>query len=140
MNGKRLWDWMESELENAFAKDPAKRFGGWVVRFKGMELNFAINREKGKRINSLKVKGKAVDPEKTYTFVACERDGDPDTTICRVQNVAAPRLLGVTLHKVIEEYLAEHSPIAPRLEGRAVASDSEPNLLTQLQGIGYEFL
>lgn len=140
ITGKQLWDWMETELENAFAKDPAKRFGGWVVRFKGMEVNFAINREKGKRINSLKVKGRAVDPEKTYTFVACERDGDPDTTICRVQNVSAPRLMGITMHKVIEEYLAKFSPIAPKLEGRATASDSEPDLLTQLQGIGYEFL
>ena len=139
ITGRQLWDWMEGELENAFAKDPAKRFGGWVVRFAGMQINFAIQRVKGKRINAMKVKGKPVDLNKTYTFVACERDGDPDTTICRVQDVAAPKLLGATLHKVIEEYLAKHSPIAPTLEGRAIASDSVPNLLTQLQGIGYEF-
>lgn len=140
ITGQQLWNWMETELENAFAKDPAKRFGGWVVRFKGMEVNFAIGKEKGKRINWMKVKGRNVDMKKTYTFVACERDGDPDTTICRVQNVAAPQLLGVTLHQVIEEYLAKHSPIAPKIEGRATTSDSTPNLLTQLQGIGYEFL
>ena len=88
----------------------------------------------------MKVKGKPVDMNKAYTFVACERDGDPDTTICRVQNAAAPKLLGTTMHKVIEEYLAKHSPIAPKLEGRAIASDSEANLLTQLQGVGYEFM
>jgi S-sulfosulfanyl-L-cysteine sulfohydrolase len=140
ITGQQLWDWMESELENAFAKDPAKRFGGWVVRFKGMEVTFAIGKEKGERINSMKVKGKALDPKKTYTFVACERDGDPDTTICRVQNAGTPKLLGLTLHKVIEEYLAKHSPIAPKVEGRAIASDAAPNLLTQVQGIGYEFL
>ena len=88
----------------------------------------------------MKVKGKPVNMIKPYTFVACERDGDPDTTICRVHDVAAPKLLGTTLHKVIEEYLAKHSPIAPKLEGRAIASDSAPNLLTQLQGVGYEFM
>jgi len=44
---------MEKELENAFVKDQLNRLGGWVVRFKGM------NRE--------------------YSFVACEREGDPDT-------------------------------------------------------------
>ena len=38
--GRQLWDWMEKELENAFATDPANRFGGWVIRFKGMEVNF----------------------------------------------------------------------------------------------------
>lgn len=140
ITGRQLWDWMEGELENAFAEDPAKRFGGWVVRFAGMQLNFAIDQPKGKRINWMKVKGKPVDMNKTYTFVACERDGDPDTTICRVQNVAAPKLLGTTLHKVIEEYLAKFSPIAPKMEGRATASDSTPNLLTQLKGVGYEFM
>ena len=140
ITGQQLWDWMEGELENAFAKDPAQRFGGWVVRFAGMNVNFAIDNIKGKRINSMKVKGKPVDLNKTYTFVACERDGDPDTTICRVKDVKAPKLLGTTLHEVIKEYLAKFSPISPRLDGRAVASDSTANLLTQLQGVGYEFM
>ena len=139
ITGKQLWDYMETELHNAFAKDPAKRFGGWVVRFKGMEVNFTINNEKGKRLNWINVKGKPVDLEKTYTIVACERDGDPDTTICRIDNVAQTKRLGITLHKVIEEYLAIHSPISPKLEGRATATDAPSTLLTQLPGIGYEF-
>ena len=139
ITGKQLWDYMETELHNAFAKDPAKRFGGWVVRFKGMEVNFTINNEKGKRLNWINVKGKPVDLGKTYTIVACERDGDPDTTICRIDNVAQPKRLGITLHKVIEEYLAIHSPISPKLEGRATATDAPSTLLTQLAGIGYEF-
>ncbi|MEY3351049.1 MAG: hypothetical protein RIQ50_1160, partial [Bacteroidota bacterium] len=44
-----------------------------------------------------------------------------------------------TLHKVIEEYLSVHSPIAPKLEGRCTATDAPPTLLTQLMGVGYEF-
>jgi S-sulfosulfanyl-L-cysteine sulfohydrolase len=139
ITGKQLWDWMEKELENAFAKDPSKRFGGWVVRFNGMEVNFTINKEKDQRINFLKVNGEQVDLKKTYTFVACERDGDPDTTICRVENVLKPKLLGTTLHKVLEEYLSQHSPISPKLEGRAKATDAPADLLTQLIGYGYEF-
>ena len=139
ITGKQLWDWMEKELHNAFAKDPSKRFGGWLVRFKGMEVNFTIGNDEGKRVNWLKVKGKPVDMNKTYTFVACERDGDPDTTICRVDNVTAPTKLGVTLHGVVQEYLAKHSPISPKLEGRATATDAPATLLTQLMGVGYEF-
>ncbi|HRJ30279.1 MAG TPA: bifunctional metallophosphatase/5'-nucleotidase [Cyclobacteriaceae bacterium] len=139
ITGKQLWDWMEKELHNAFAKDPAKRFGGWVVRFKGMEVNFTIGNEHGKRVNWIKVKGKTLDMNRSYSFVACEREGDPDTTICRVENVAEPKKLGATLHKVIEEYLAKHSPIAPTLEGRATATDAPNTLLTQLMGFGYEF-
>lgn len=139
ITGKQLWDWMEKELQNAFAKDPAKRFGGWVVRFNGMEVNFTIANNDGKRLNWIKIKGKAIDLDKTYSFVACEREGDPDTTICRVENVTAPKRLGITLHSVIEEYLTKHSPIAPKLEGRATATDAPNTLLTQLMGFGYEF-
>ena len=76
---------------------------------------------------------------KTYSFVACEREGDPATTICRVENVKTPRKLGITLHSVIQEYLAKHSPIAPRQEGRMTATDAPNTLLTQLMGVGYEF-
>jgi sulfur-oxidizing protein SoxB len=139
ITGKQLKDWMEKELQNAFAKDPGKRFGGWVVRFKGMEVNFTINNEVGKRVNWIKVGGKPLDLEKTYSFVACEREGDPDTTICRVEGVADPKRLGSTLHSVIEEYLKVHSPIAPKLEGRCTATDAPNTLLTQLMGFGYDF-
>lgn len=139
VTGKQLRDFFETELHNAFAKDPAKRFGGWLVRFQGMELNFTIENEKGKRVNWIKVKGEPLDLKRTYTVIACERDGDPDTTLCRMENVKEPKVLGITLHTVIEEYLAVHSPISPKLEGRATATDAPATLLTQLIGVGYEF-
>lgn len=139
ITGKQLLDWMEKELHNAFAKDPSKRFGGWVVRFNGMEVNFTIGNDQGKRVNWIKVGGKPIDLLREYTFVACEREGDPDTTICRVEGVKSPTKLGVTLHIIIEEYLKEHSPISPKLEGRCTATDAPNTLLTQLMGVGYEF-
>lgn len=139
ITGKQLLDWMEKELQNAFAKDPGKRFGGWVVRFKGMEVNFTIGNDAGKRVNWIKVADQPLDLQKTYSFVACEREGDPDTTICRVEGVKNPKKLGATLHSVIEEYLKLHSPISPKLEGRCTATDAPNSLLTQLMGFGYEF-
>jgi len=137
--GIQIWDWMEKELENAFAKDPAKRFGGWVIRFNGMEVNFTIGKEMGSRVNSIKIKGKLLDPIKEYSFVACERDGDPDTTLCRMEGVKKPQILGVTLHHVIEDYLKIHSPVSPKVEGRCTVTDAPNDLLTQLMGVGYEF-
>ncbi|THU39864.1 bifunctional metallophosphatase/5'-nucleotidase [Niastella caeni] len=139
ITGHQLWEWMETELENAFAKDPAKRLGGWVVRFKGMEVNFTLSNDAGKRVNYIKVGGKPIDLTREYSFIACEREGDPDTTICRMQGVKQPKLLGHTMHKVIEEYLAQHSPIAPIIEGRCTATDAPATLLTQVMGLGYEF-
>ncbi|HEU4861758.1 MAG TPA: bifunctional metallophosphatase/5'-nucleotidase [Chitinophagaceae bacterium] len=137
--GRQLWDWMEKELENAFAKDPANRFGGWVIRFKGMQVNFTINKEMGKRVNWIKIDSSPIDHKREYKFVACEREGDPDTTLCRVDGVKAPTRSGFTLHNVIEEYLKKFSPIAPKIEGRCTATDAPGNLLTQLSGVGYEF-
>ena len=138
-SGRQLWDWMEKELENAFAKDPANRFGGWVIRFNGMQVNFTINKEMGKRVNWIKINNSPIDLLKEYSFVACEREGDPDTTLCRVDGVKKPKRAGLTLHAVIEEYLAKFSPIAPKIEGRCIATDAPRDLLTQLSGIGYEF-
>ncbi len=139
VTGKQLRNWLEKELQNAFAKNPAKRFGGWFVRFAGMEVNFTIGNDYGKRVNWVKVKGEPLDLEKEYSIVACEREGDPDDTLCRIEHVKNPKRLGKLLHDVIEEYLAANSPVAPKLEGRATATDQPPTLLTQLQGTTYEF-
>lgn len=139
VTGKQIWDWLEKELENAFAKNPSKRFGGWFVRFSGMEVNFTVGNESGKRVNWVKIKGKPINIKKEYSIVACEREGDPEDILCRVENVRNSKLLGILLHDVIEEYLAVHSPVSPKLENRATATDQPATLLTQLQGTTYEF-
>jgi 2',3'-cyclic-nucleotide 2'-phosphodiesterase (5'-nucleotidase family) len=140
ITGRQLWDWLEKEFQNAFAIEPSLRFGGWVVRFKGMHVNFTIGKEDGKRVNRVTIKGREIDMNKEYSFVACEREGDPDTTICRVDDVKTPARTGSTLHNILTEYLAIHSPVAPKLEGRCVATDAPGNLLTQLAGYEYEFM
>jgi hypothetical protein len=71
--------------------------------------------------------------------VACEREGDPDDVLCRIEKVKSPRRTGILMHAVIEEYLAEKKVVAPKIEGRAVATDFPATLLTQLQGTTYEF-
>jgi 2',3'-cyclic-nucleotide 2'-phosphodiesterase (5'-nucleotidase family) len=139
VTGRQLLDWLEKELQNAFAKDPSKRFGGWFVRFSGMEVNFTVGNEFGKRVNWVKVNGSPLDLERLYSVVACEREGDPDDTLCRIEKVKDTKMLGANLHQVIEEYLSEHSPVAPKLENRATATDQPSTLLTQLQGTTYEF-
>ncbi len=139
VTGKQVWDWLEKELQNAFAKDPSKRFGGWFVRYNGMEVNFTIGNEFGKRVNSVKVGGEPIDMTKEYSIVACEREGDPDDTLCRIEHVKNPKKSPLLMHDVIIEYLKDHSPVTPKLEGRAIATDEPQTLLTQLKGTSYEF-
>lgn len=140
VTGKQLWDWMEKELHNVFAKDPAKRFGGWVVRFQGMKINFTMNNDLGKRMNWIKVKNELVKPDDVFTMLACEREGDPDDTLCRMENVKNPRKPGHTLHNIVREYLAVHPMVAPQIEGRATATDAPSTLLSQLEGYDYQFI
>lgn len=140
VTGKQIMEWAEKELQNAFAIDPSKRFGGWFVRYSGMEMNFTTKNAFGKRVNWIKVGGQPLDMEKEYTIVACERDGDPKDTLCRFEKVKNPTNSKIMLHDLIEEYLKVHSPIAPKLEKRATATDEPDTLLTQLRGYDYEFM
>ena len=137
--GRQLWDWLEKELHNVFAKEPAKRFGGWVVRFQGMTANFTMHNDMGKRVNWIKVKGKPIEMDRYYTIAACEREGDPDHVLCRMEHVRNPRRAGITMHTILREYFGKFSPVAPKVEGRITATDAPQDLLSQLEGYDYEF-
>ncbi|MCS4434796.1 bifunctional metallophosphatase/5'-nucleotidase [Aquiflexum gelatinilyticum] len=139
VTGQQLHTWMERELNNVFAEDASKRFGGWVTKFKGMELSFNAFGEEGKRIQSFTVKGQPLDLAKTYTISACERDGDPLDMVCRIRNVKNTKDLDITLHQVMINYLAENSPVTPTPIGAAKALDAPATLLTQVHGVDYEF-
>lgn len=137
--GQQLWDWLEKELHNVFAKDPVKRFGGWVVRFAGMTANFTMHNDMGTRVNWIQIGGKPIGLKKTYLIAACERAGDPDDTLCRLERVKNPRRANITMHTILREYFAMFSPVAPKVEGRITATDAPQDLLSQLEGYGYEF-
>jgi hypothetical protein len=59
--------------------------------------------------------------------------------LCRIVGVAEPRRRDVTIHQVVTEYLALHSPVSPTVEGRAVATDAPADLLSQVEGTSYRF-
>jgi 2',3'-cyclic-nucleotide 2'-phosphodiesterase (5'-nucleotidase family) len=139
VSGQQIHDWLENELENAFAKDPTRRFGGWFVRYKGLFVKFTIGNATGRRVQKVTVNEQPLISRKRYTVVGCEREGDPDNTVCRIANVAEPRRLDINVHQVVTEYLAKHSPVAPRLEGRAVATDAPADLLSQVESTTYRF-
>lgn len=147
VTGSQLKEWLEKELENVFAKDPTKRFGGWVVRFKGMEVNFTADKPKGQRVNWIKIKGKKLEAmeqglrgPQLYSVIACDREGDPVDTLCRIEKVQNPKLLGINLHDIVREYLKKFSPVAPKIEGRIHCTDKPITLLSQLEGYDYDFV
>ena len=137
--GTQIRDWLERELENVFATEAANRFGGWFVRYQGMKVTFRIQATMGNRVQEVMIGGRPLDPQRTYSLLACEREGDPVDTMCRMKGVARPRRVNVRLHRVMEDYLARFSPVAPRIEGRAVAIDAPGPLLSQVEGTPYRF-
>ncbi len=137
--GQQIKTWLEKELNNVFAKDANKRFGGWVVKFRGMDVTFNAFGEEGSRVQSVQIGGKPLDNAQEYTLCACERDGDPENMLCRIQNVKEGKNTPHTLHQVMRDYLKANSPVTPVPKGSAKALDAPATLLTQVTGVPYTF-
>ena len=139
VTGQQLKDWLEKELNNVFAKDASKRFGGWVIKFKGMKVDFRAFDSLGNRVESILVDEKPLDLLAEYSVLACERDGDPDDVLCRMKNVRQAKNTKFTLHQVMLEYSAVNSPVTPTPPMHAKVLDAPQNLLTQVTGVDYTF-
>lgn len=139
VTGEQLSKWLENELNNVFAKQAEKRFGGWLVKFKGMEVNFKAFEENGKRVQSLTINGSQIVAEKEYTILACEREGDPIDMLCRMKNVKEAHNTTFTLHSAIKSYLKVNSPVTPTQQKNAKILDAPQTLLSQVTDIDYSF-
>lgn len=139
VTGKQLTEWLEKELNNVFAKEAAKRFGGWVTKMKGMDLTFKAHEDLGKRVQSVTIGGKPLELDKEYTITACEREGDPDNVLCRIQNVKNTKNLPFTLHEMMREYIKKHSPVTPIPHGNVKILDEPQTILSQIFRKDYEF-
>jgi 2',3'-cyclic-nucleotide 2'-phosphodiesterase (5'-nucleotidase family) len=139
VSGKQIMNWLEKELNNVFAADASKRFGGWVIKFQGMKVKFNAFGEIGSRVKSVEINGENLIEEKLYSILACERDGDPDDMLCRIKNVQEAKNTTSTLHKVMIEYLKTNSPVTPIPQKNAQILDAPETLLTQVTGVDYEF-
>jgi S-sulfosulfanyl-L-cysteine sulfohydrolase len=140
VTGKQLLEWLEKELNNVFAKDASKRSGGWVVKFKGMTVEFKAFEDFEKRVQSINVNGKPLEKARLYVVSACEREGDPDDVLCRMHNVKETVNTPFTLHEVLKDYLAAKSPVTPKPEGNAIILDASSTMLTQVYGVDYHFV
>ncbi len=139
VTGTQIREWLEKELNNVFAKNAAERFGGWVIKFNGMHVEFNAFGEKGKRVQNVTVAGQPLDPARIYSICACERDGDPVDVLCRIKGVQEGHNTMFTLHGVMKEYLAANSPVTPSLPENADVLDAPQTLLTQVTGVDYSF-
>ena len=139
VTGKQIKLWLEKELHNVFAKNAADRFGGWMIKFEGMQISFYAFGENGKRVQTISIAGNPLEENKEYTICACERDGDPADMLCRIRGVSNASNTVHTLHSVIKEYLLVNSPVTPTPPMAAKILDAPQTLLTQVTGVDYQF-
>lgn len=139
VTGQQVKDWLEKEINNVFAINPADRFGGWLVRFSGLTLKFDSSKPNGERVIEVKIKDKPLDLNKTYRMASCNRTGEPHSTLCRMPNGKNVEIKDYTLHDAVEEYLKEKGEVSPVLDGRSQAVDLGPNAYSQVPGTNYKF-
>jgi 2',3'-cyclic-nucleotide 2'-phosphodiesterase (5'-nucleotidase family) len=131
VTGAQLRKFFERELENVFSKNTKRLFGGWVPRPAGLTLHFYANKPEGQRIAEMQVNGHPVESERVYTITSCEREGDAESTLCRMRDVADPRLLEVDAHAAVRRYLQTHSPISMGQPRRVIPLDIPPAVRSQ---------
>jgi 5'-nucleotidase len=85
------------------------------------------------------INGEPLDLNRSYTISACTREGDPEDMLCRMKNVKNVASKSYTMHDAVIDYLRAFSPVAPRLDGRAVATDLGPFNFSTLPGTDYQF-
>jgi 2',3'-cyclic-nucleotide 2'-phosphodiesterase (5'-nucleotidase family) len=139
VTGQQIRVWLEKELNNVFAKSASDRLGGWVVKFKGMVVEFKAFEEMGKRVQSINVNGMPLETDRLYVISACEREGDPMDVLCRMPDVKEATNTSLTLHQAMTDYLAKNSPVTPVPEGNAIILDAPSTMLTQVYGVDYQF-
>jgi S-sulfosulfanyl-L-cysteine sulfohydrolase len=123
VTGEELKAYLESELELVFSKNPWTLNGGWGVRASGMTMVFNALAEPGQRLVSLRVNDRDVEDEQRYMIAGCERDGEPLDVVCRHRGTHEARVLPMTIHQALRQYLKAHPVIAPRRDGREIAMD-----------------
>lgn len=139
VTGEQINNWLEKELNNVFAEKPLERFGGWVIRFSGMEITFKANAVKVDRVQSVRIGGKPLELDREYTMAACRRTGEPDHVLCRLPNAKETKVLDYTVHDVMEQYLKEKGTVSPVIDGRAKVLDLNSPVLSQLPNVDYKF-
>jgi sulfur-oxidizing protein SoxB len=139
VTGLQIKNWLEKEINNVYAKDPSKRFGGWLVRFAGMTLTFDSSKEMGEQVIEITIGGKPLQLDKVYKMASCNRTGEPITTMCRMPNATNAKIMDYTLHDAVKEYLRIKGTVSPTLDGRAKAVDLGDQAFSQLKEAGYLF-
>ncbi len=115
ITGQELWDMMEENLENTFAKDPYDQMGGYVKRCYGINVYFKVENAEGLRVQEFFVGDERLDKEKTYEACFVTTQGIP------ARYGKNRRDLDIHAVEALRRYIEDNSPVKPEIEGTVVA-------------------
>jgi sulfur-oxidizing protein SoxB len=91
---------LEDVCDNLFNPDPYYQQGGDMVRVGGLEYTCAPNEKMGRRIQDMRLKGKPIEPKKTYKVAGWAP--------------VAEGASGEMVWDVVETWLKDKKRVAPR--------------------------
>ncbi len=100
MTGEMIKTVLEDVCDNLFNPDPYYQQGGDMVRVGGLEYACAPNEKMGNRIQDMRLKGKPIEPKKTYKVAGWAP--------------VAENAKGEMVWDVVETWLKDKKRIAPR--------------------------
>ena len=131
VTGAQLRKFYEKEIENVFAEDPHKLFGGWLPRTSGLAIEFKASGKPFNRILKMAVNGVPLKDNQYYTITTCVREGDPESTLCRIPNGRDIKIKDFDAHEAVRRYLKKHWPLLPPAMGRVQAVDLPETVRSQ---------
>ena len=113
MSGEMIKTVLEDVCDNLFNADPYYQQGGDMVRVGGLQYTCDPSAPMGKRIDNMMLKGKRIDPEKTYKVAGwapvseeARNSGEPVWDVVarhlRAQKVITQRALNLPTLKGME--------------------------------------
>lgn len=122
LTGQQIKDFFEREIENVFSQDAKKLFGGWLPRTAGLQVQFKSSGKTNDRVEEILVNGERIDLKRSYSVTTCVREGDPDSTLCRIPNGKSIVIKDFDAHEAVRRYL-KNNPVGGPAMNRVKATD-----------------
>jgi 2',3'-cyclic-nucleotide 2'-phosphodiesterase (5'-nucleotidase family) len=133
LTGRQLRQFWEDGLDQVFSSDAYGQRGGWGPRPSGMTVRVRLGQPKGKRVVWMKVGSRLVRDGDVFTVASCDRPGDPAGVLCRFPSATETRVLDLTIHQAMRDYLRKRPVIRPAIEGRISAEDASGHVWSQYE-------
>lgn len=111
LSGRQLRDLFEQNLEATFACDPWRQRGGYVKRFRGLEIVAKLENPMGHRIQQVTVGGARLGDEDTVDVAFLGEQAVP------AQTGRGQRAVGMHAIEALERYVRRQKTVTPARQG-----------------------